>query len=294
MRYITLTILSALCLLSSCSVDEGKDIFDVPYTGYTLFEADFESVDMLGSESSFVMSPQNGIGVFGSEKGTNEKYTLKKAFDGKAAGEFYGPVVSGEKIMAYYPYSEGMNLYDGTLPYTISPAQSYSQNVSVLDHFLAYSEYAYAFAQNDNKLRFGYVSGLLAVEVAFVEAVTITSIELISAEANISGVGKVHSDMTASIGESGSKHLKVDFGDGIISKDGVKSSIYPVVLSAGNYENLKLALNTVEMGEIVCELDPFTIERISSGDYKVTELIVKVGALGGFEVEGGLEFEPEI
>ena len=73
MRYITLTILSALCLLSSCSVEEGKDIFDVPYTGYTLFEADFESVDMLGSESSFVMSPQNGIGVFGSEKGTNEK-----------------------------------------------------------------------------------------------------------------------------------------------------------------------------------------------------------------------------
>ena len=294
MRYITLTILSALCLLSSCSVEEGKDIFDVPYTGYTLFEADFESVDMLGSESSFVMSPQNGIGVFGSEKGTNEKYTLKKAFDGKAAGEFYGPVVSGEKIMAYYPYTEGMNLYDGTLPYTISPAQSYSQNVSVLDHFLAYSEYAYAFAQNDNKLRFGYVSGLLAVEVAFVEAVTITSIELISAEANISGVGKVHSDMTASIGESGSKHLKVDFGDGIISKDGVKSSIYRVVLSAGNYENLKLSLNTVEMGEIVCELDPFTIERISSGDYKVTELVVKVGALGGFEVEGGLEFEPEI
>ena len=48
------------------------------------------------------------------------------------------------------------------------------------------------------------------------------------------------------------------------------------------------------MGEIVCELDPFTIERISSGDYKVTELVVKVGALGGFEVEGGLEFEPEI
>lgn len=196
--------------------------------------------------------------------------------------------------MAYYPYTEGMNLYDGTLPYTISPAQSYSQNVSVLDHFLAYSEYAYAFAQNDNKLRFGYVSGLLAVEVAFVEAVTITSIELISAEANISGVGKVHSDMTASIGESGSKHLKVDFGDGIISKDGVKSSIYPVVLSAGNYENLKLALNTVEMGEIVCELDPFTIERISSGDYKVTELVVKVGALGGFEVEDGLEFEPKL
>ena len=294
MRYITLTILSALCLLSSCTVDEGKDIFDVPYTGYTLFEADFESVDMLGSESSFVMTTQNGVGIFGSEKGVNEKYTLKKAFDGKAAGEFYGPVVSGDRIMAYYPYSEGMNLYDGTLPSTISPIQSYSQEVSVLDHFLAYSGYAYAFAQNDNKLRFGYVSGLLAIEVAFIEAVTITSLELVSAETHISGMGKVNPDMTVSIGESGSKSLKVGFGDGLISNVGGKASVYPVVLSAGSYENIKLSLNTVEMGEIVCELDPFTIERISAGDYKVTELVVKVGALGGFEVEGGLEFEPEL
>ena len=294
MRYITFTILSAASLLASCSVEGGKDIFDVPYVGYTLFESDFEAVDMLGSESDFVMSAQNGIGVFGSEKGSNEKYTLKKSFDGKAAGEFYGPVVSGERIMAYYPYSEGMNLYDGTLPYTISPIQSYSQEVSVLDHFLAYSEYAYAFAQNDNKLRFGYVSGLLAIEVAFVEAVTITSIELISADANIAGMGKVNPDMTVSVGASGSKHLKVDFADGIISKTDGKTAIYPVVLSAGNYENIKLSLNTVEMGEIVCELEPFTVERISAGDYKVTELVVKVGALGGFEVEGGLEFEPEL
>ena len=67
-----------------------------------------------------------------------------------------------------------------------------------------------------------------------------------------------------------------------------------VVLSAVNYKNIKLSLNTVEMGEIVCELEPFTVERISAGDYKVTELVVKVGALGGFEVEGGLEFEPEL
>ena len=142
MRYITLIILSALCLLSSCTVEEGKDIFDVPHMGYTLFEADFEAVDMLGSESDFVMSIQDGIGVFGSEKGLNEKYTLKKAFDGKAAGEFYGPAVSGETIMAYYPYSATVNLYDGALPYVLSPVQSYSKEVSVLDHFLANSEYA--------------------------------------------------------------------------------------------------------------------------------------------------------
>ena len=72
MRYITLTIISVMCLLASCSVEGGKDIFDVPYTGYTLFEADFENVDMLGEQSDFLLNIQDGIGVFGSDKGVNE------------------------------------------------------------------------------------------------------------------------------------------------------------------------------------------------------------------------------
>ena len=290
MRNFTLAIISTVCLLASCSVEGGKDIYDVPYIGYTLFETDFEDVDMSGNQTDFLWTIETGIGVFGTEKGANEKYTLKNAYDGMAAGEFYGPVVSGDIIMAYYPYSEDLNLYDGSLPYTLSPSQSYNQELSVLDHFLSYAGYAYAFAQNDNKLRFGYVSGLLAFEVAFVEPVTITSLELVSAESNISGIGKVNQDMTVLIGDSGSKIIKVDFGEGLISK----SSVYPVVLAAGNYENLKLVLKTVEMGDIVCELDSFVIERIKSGDYNVTELVVKVGALGGFVVEDGLEFEPEL
>ena len=54
MRYITLAIISVMCLLASCSVEGEKDIFDVPYTGYTLFEADFENVDMLENSSEIV------------------------------------------------------------------------------------------------------------------------------------------------------------------------------------------------------------------------------------------------
>ena len=294
MRKITIAIISTVCLLTSCSVENGKDIFDVPYSGYTLFEADFEAVDMRGERTDFLWDIETGIGVFGSEKGVNKKFTLKKAYDDKAFGEFYGPLVSGNKIMAYYPYSEGLSLYDGNLPYSLSPYQTFNPEVSLLEHFLGYAGYAYAFSENDNILRFGYASGLLTIEVAFVEPVTITSLELTGTDTCLSGNGKVNSDMTVSIGNSGSKTLKVDFGDGVLSLSENKAATYPVVLHAGKYENIKLVLKTVEMGDIVCELDPFTIERISADDYKVTELVVKVRALGGFEVVGGLEFEPEL
>ncbi len=294
MRKITIATISAISLLASCSVEGGKDIFDVPYTGYTLFEADFEAVDMSGEKTDFLWNIENGIGVFGTDSGVNERYTLKKAYDGKAVGEFYGPMVSGQRVMAYYPYSEGLSLYDGNLPCSLSPSQIYNSEVSLLEHYLGYAGYAYAFSENDNRLRFGYATGLLAIEVAFVEPVTITSLELVSTDACLSGMGKVNSDMTVSIGESGSKSVKVDFMEGLVSKSENKATAYPVVLPAGNYENVKLVLETLEMGDISCMLGSFAIERISAEDYKVTELVVKVGALGGFEVEDGLEFEPEL
>ena len=77
MRYNIIAMLSAVCLLTSCSVEGGKDIFDVERSGYTLFETDFEAVDMDGQKSDFVWNKDLAIGVFGSEGGKNEKYTLK-------------------------------------------------------------------------------------------------------------------------------------------------------------------------------------------------------------------------
>ena len=293
MRYIIVTILSALCFLTSCSTEGGKDIFDVPHTGYTLFEADFEAVDMEGQKSDFVWNKDLTIGVFGQEGGINEKYALKNAFDGKAAGEFYGPVVSGNTIMAYYPYSDQVSLYDGNLPYDLPPYQSYDSDQTTFGHFCTYAGFAYAFAENDNKLTFRYASGLLSVEIAFVETVTVTEIELVSNVACIAGTGKVQTDMSVVFGASGAKTIRLDLGEGLASEIDNKRTQYPVVLSAGAYENITLIVKTKEKGNITCELDPFEVERISAENYQVTELVVSTGALGGFEIEGGLEFEPQ-
>ena len=291
MRYTLIAILSGLCFLTSCTVDGGKDIFDVPQTGYTLFEADFEDIDIAGDKLNALWDKDLAIGVFGSKSGENEKYTLKNAYDGKAAGEFYGPVVKGEQIMAYYPYSEGYALYDGGMSYTLSSTQVYVSENTLLEHFCANAGCAFAFNNSDNKLKFGYAAGLLSIKFGFNNPINITAIELVSENNNIAGIAKLNPDMSVAFGAGAVKAVCVNFGQGILSKNDDGFAQYPIVLAAGQYESLKLIVKAEGYDDIICVLDPFEIERISVGDYKLTEVVVSVGGLGGFEIEGGLDFE---
>ena len=291
MRYTLIAILSGLCFLTSCTVDGGKDIFDVPQTGYTLFEADFEDIDIAGDKLNALWDKDLAIGVFGSKSGENEKYTLKNAYDGKTSGEFYGPVVKGEQIMAYYPYSEGYALYDGGMSYTLSSTQVYVSENTLLEHFCANAGYAFAFNNSDNKLKFGYASGLFLIKIGFKNPIKVTAIELVSENNNIAGIAKLNSDMSVAFGAGAVKTVCIDFGQGIWSQENGVLAQYPVVLAAGYYEDVKLVIKAEGYDDLICNLDPFEIERISVGDYKLTEVVVSVGGLGGFEIEGGLDFE---
>ena len=291
MRYNLFAILSITCLLASCSADGDKDMFAVDRTGYTLFEADFEAVDMDGDNFEGVWDKDLAIGVFGSEAGENVKYTLKNAYDGKASGEFYGPVVKGEQIMAYYPYSEGYALYDGGMSYTLSSTQVYVSENTLLEHFCANAGCAFAFNNSDNKLKFGYAAGLLSIKFGFNNPINITAIELVSENNNIAGVAKLNPDMSVAFGAGAVKTVCIDFGQGIWSQENGVLAQYPVVLAAGYYEDVKLVIKAEGYDDLICQLDPFEIERISVGDYKLTEVVVSVGGLGGFEIEGGLDFE---
>ena len=291
MRYNLLAILSITCLLASCSADGDKDMFDVDRTGYTLFEADFEAVEMDGDNFEGVWDKDIAIGVFGSEAGENVKYTLKNAYDVKTSGEFYGPVVKGDRIMAYYPYSEGYALYDGGMSYTLSSTQVYVSENTLLEHFCANAGYAFAFNNSDNKLKFGYAAGLLSIKFGFNNPINITAIELVSENNNIAGVAKLNPDMSVAFGAGAVKTVCIDFGQGIWSQENGVLAQYPVVLAAGYYEDVKLVIKAEGYDDLICNLDPFEIERISVGDYKLTEVVVSVGGLGGFEIEGGLDFE---
>ena len=290
MRYTLIAILSGLCFLTSCTVDGGKDIFDVPQTGYTLFEADFEDVCIEGYQPA-LWDREKGIGVIGSKSRTNEKYVLKNAFDGKPVGEFYGALVEGDRIMAYCPYSEDFDP-DGGMTYTLDPDQSYVQGTPVLEQFYKYAGgYMYAFSSSDNKLRFSYASGVLAVRIGYPEVFRVTGLKLVSEDAGIAGTGMVESDMTVSFGDGKLKSVELQCEDAIDSKaeDGALT-IFPIVLPSGKYEGVKLVIETADRDDVIYDLDSFEIRPVTAGDYTVTEVVI-AGGLGGFEIEGGLEFE---
>ena len=290
MRYTLIAILSGLCFLTSCTVDEGTDIFDIPQTGYTLFEADFEDVCIEGYQPA-LWDRKKCIGVIGSKSRTNEKYVLKKAFDGKPVGEFYGALVEGDRIMAYCPYSEDFDP-DGGMTYTLDPNQSYVQGTTVLEQFYKYAgRYMYAFSSSDNKLRFSYASGVLAVRIGYPEVFRVTGLELVSEDAGIAGTGMVESDMTVSFGDGKLTRVVLQCEDAIDSKaeDGALT-IFPIVLPSGKYEGVKLVIETADRDDVIYDLDSFEIRPVTAGDYTVTEVVI-AGGLGGFEIERGLEFE---
>lgn len=290
MRYTLIAILSGLCFLTSCTVDEGTDIFDIPQTGYTLFEADFEDVCIEGYQPA-LWDREKGIGVIGSKSRTNEKYVLKNAFDGKPAGEFYGALVEGDRIMAYCPYSKDFDP-DGGMTYTLDPDQSYVQGTTVLEQFYKYAGgYMYAFSSSDNRLRFSYASGVLAVRIGYPEVFRVTGLELVSEGAGIAGTGVVESDMTVSFGDGKSTRVVLQCEDAIDSKaeDGALT-IFPIVLPSGKYEGVKLVIETGDRDDVIYDLDSFEIRPVTAGDYTVTEVVI-AGGLGGFDIVGGLEFE---
>lgn len=278
-------------VLAACASEHGEDIFNVPRDGYTFFEADFEAVDFEGSQER-LWERGTGIGVFGSAEGTNERYVLKQAFDGRPAGEFYGPKVSGETICAYYPYSEDFSLLNGRLPYSLSPVQEYDGTASLYGQFCRYSEVVYAFCNGNGKLKFCHASGLLSVETRLdvyriVKSVSITS------DQPLGGIGYVEDGLSVTMAGSASGTIMLDCGDGIVSKNGDVYGKFPVVMPAGVYENLRVVI-TFDNDEVIeSEYDSIEVVRVTASDCQVREIVISNG-LGGFEVEGGLEFEPRL
>lgn len=291
MKALHIAMIMMSALLATACLSEQEDIFDVPLDGHTFFEADFEDVGFPGN-SDRLWERNVGIGVFGSVEGMNEKYTLKKAFDSKRTGEFYGPKVSGEKIKAYYPYSEDFSLLDGNLSYTLAPHQEFDGTTSMYDQFCRYSKVVYAFCYGNGKLKFCHASGLLSVQTRLDVSKIVKSIS-ISSDQPLAGIGYVADDMSVTMAGSASRTIMLDCGDGVVSKNGDVYSKFPVVMPAGVYENLRVVL-TFDNDEVIeSEYDSIEVERVTASDCQVREIIVSNG-LGGFEVEGDLEFEPRL
>lgn len=288
MKSIRITIMMMSAILAfSCAPEQKNDMFDVPQDGYTFFETDFQSVDFEGEADQFWKKGVD-IGVFGSIEGVNERYTLKKAFDSKASGEFYGPKVSGD-IVAYYPYSPDFRLFGGKPHYELAPVQEYDGTGSLYEQFCKYSTVTYAFADG-GKLSFGHASGVLSVEVRVTGAGAVKSLTLASAEP-LAGMGGVEGDLSVSLSASGSKTLCLDCGEGLDPKDGQQYRDFPFVMPAGSYSGVTLTVEFASGKPLKVRLDDVEIVRLTTSGQEIKTVTVSNG-LGGFEVEDGLTFEP--
>ena len=283
-----IAIMMSAVILAACTAGQQDDIFNIPLDGYTLFETDFEEVDLEGSAGLFWDKGQS-LGVFGSAEGKNEKYTLKRAFDGKAVGEFYGPKVSGDMISAYYPYSDDFSLFEGMLHYTLVNLQEYDGTETLYQQFGKYSKVVYAFNDNDGKLKFGYASGVLLIEPRLNLSASVKSVS-VSSEDVLAGLGGVDRDMSVKMSIDGMKTITLDCGEGLPMKNGDAYNRLPVVLPVGTYRGVKVALTLSDDSVIESEYDSIEIKRVTASDCPITEVVVTAG-LGGFDVEDNLEFE---
>ena len=289
MKSIRITIMMMSAILAfSCAREQKNDMFDIPQDGYTFFEADFQSVDF-DAEAEQLWQKGIDVGVFGTAEGVNERYTLKKACDGKAVGEFYGPKVSGDQIVAYYPYSPDFTLFEGKPRYELAPVQEFDVAGSLYEHFCKYSTVTYAFADG-SKLSFGHASGVLLVEVHVTGAGAVRSLTLASVEP-LAGMGAVERDMSVALSTSGSKTLCLDCGEGYDPKDGQGYRMFPLVMSAGSYSGVTLTVVFTSGDSVKVKLDDVEVKPLKVSGQDIRTVTVSNG-LGGFEVEGGLTFEP--
>lgn len=275
-KYIFTLLCAGLAMMLSCKKNNNAPLPDVTQEGITLITADLESV--FGTEELW----QKGsyLGLFGSEKGTNEKFILKNAGVDKASAEFYGPEVKGNRIMAYFPYNPSFAGGADTMPVNLEPDQLYVEGADSLAQFLRYSDVSYGYMQQ-NKLKFVHTFGMMKVQVALDGVYTVYGITVGTGEQPVAGLGAFFPDGTMQMAPSSAKSVTLDCGDGVSSRDSEgKVRDFYFVLAPGLYSKLVITIYLKDEDPVVCELNNLEIKRISAEKFILAPVVVKAGGLG--------------
>ena len=279
-KYRYIFILIAAAVFAGCTVTKDKEYGPVDESGYTLVQADVES--LLFGDDQRVWPEGAAIGVYGSEMGDNEPFVIKYAGEGLKTAGFYGPMVKGT-LLAYFPYSESYVGDASAMPYSIESEQVYVSDP--VEMFENYTPMAFA-GMTDGKLKFSYPNGLLKVTVESRSAVTVKQVRITSAESKLSGLGVFHADSRVSMTESSQNYVELDCGDGVsaTAADGTLNGFY-LVLAPGTYDDLQLSV-TLEGADapFACAIPEVEIKKISATDFSmVTVGFRPKDELAGFE-----------
>ena len=278
MKRISIILICSSLLFAGCNPEGNSQLPDVSQEGTTVVKADIESL-LLGQETR--VWPEGAyIGVFGSEKGVNEKYVLKRADKGLASADFYGPEVVGKAIAAYYPWSETFTGRAGAMPVDLTPNQDYADTAALVI-FQQYCPTAYANMQ-DGGMKFFYPFGMLRVRVELFDILKVQRITFTSGDVAVAGKGVILSDGSIKMEGAGVKTVQLDCGEGIESfRDEAFTDFYMTLLP-GKYADAVLVIYAVGEDPVVCTLNGITVPRIDASDYKLASVTVKSGEPDGF------------
>lgn len=284
-RIIYIMPLFACLLFGSCEVQEREDVTQV---GHTTMVCAIESLLLDSSER--VWPEDARIGVYGSEQGDNEPFYLRKADSDLKEGEFYGPQVRGEKITAYYPYSEFYYGSADAFSVSLNPTQEHLGDDAVTS-FLRNCPRAFAFMKN-GVLRFEYPFGLVRFRVELVEKVEVNKIVLSTLSEPVAGSGKITSGGLIMEDDSPVRAVLECGNAASQDVDGNFVDFYMTVVP-GVYQEITASFYLDgESKPLYCTATGFDVPRISAEDFVVASLIVKTTGPEGF-VSEKVEFDEE-
>lgn len=277
----------AIAALLAVSCKKGDDGSDIDKSGYTVFTVDTEQIDFDGASASDSWENGDKLGVFGSQSGSNVPYTLKRSGEGSRTAAFYGPLVTGTSIKAYFPYSESLVTEDGKIPFWLNTTQQFSTD-GALNAFIRQCNSTFAVSDESSVLHFLYPLGLLAVQLRVEEVMYVTSMTLESTE-GIAGRLLVGDDILAQPSGISSKSISLDFsGEAVASRQGDNITNFYFVLPPAVYpaKSLRLKIVTTEE-ELSVNLRETAVSRVSATDFNISTVYVWTSDIPGFDIMDG-------
>ena len=280
-------ILTMAAVISGCTEQKEMDFEPIDNSGCTILDANIES---LLFDSQERMWPEDAyIGVYGSEMGENERYSIKEAGVGLKSATFYGPLVKGN-VAAYYPYSPSYIGNADGMPVTLESEQTYNPEADAVAHFQAYTPRAYGYMQ-DGKINFVYPNGILHVSVETYETLVVKNITISSASSALAGLGIFGKDGALLMTETSQKAVVLDCGEGVLSRNGDDFTDFYMTLVPGTYEDLEISIELDGEAPFGRMLPPIEVKRVCATDFAIAS--VSITAAGGPDdfIDTPVEFE---
>lgn len=286
--YMFSTVILAAAACEKPVVDDDFDI-----SGNTVFTVDTEQIDILaGASFRDTWAEGSRLGVFGDADYSNIPYVLKRDGIDKSEATFYGPLVRGRRILAYYPYSASKELEEGMVPVTLSTVQPFDADADATSQFLSCSPEVVACTEGDNVLHFRYPFGIMAVQLQFDELMKVSSLTLSSTESGIAGRLLVDADLNVKASSISATSISVtpDTPVDSFDADGRFATFY-FVLPPAEYPAKSLALAVVTETETMnISMKAIEVKRVDGVDFSVCNVAVQGSDLPGFNpVDGYLE-----